>query len=277
MVSELAYAKVNLALEVGELLDDGYHSVRNIMVPIDLYDELTFQIIDKDVVLLDDSNIPYEKNLVYKAAKMFLEAYSIKEGVLITLKKKIPQEAGLAGGSSDAAATLRGLNRLFDLNISLDELASKAIPLGSDVPYCIYNKAAICTGHGTDVKLLKSNYEKCPILLIKPPFGCSTASIYKEYVKTKNNHNKAIENIINGLTENNIDLVIKNMFNDLEEPAFKLNDYLKRLKDTLNLHATNLMSGSGSTLFVLSKDEELLDEISSKMDKFLTVIKTKLL
>ncbi len=277
MIEEKAYAKLNLALEVYKENEEGFHDLKTIMVPIDLFDLLTFNQIDEGIILLDNSNIAYEENIVYKAAKLFLETYNIKKGVLITLEKNIPSEAGLAGGSSDAAATLRGLNRLFNLNISLDELASLSERLGSDVPYCIYSRPAICTGRGTNVKLLDFEIPKWSVLLLKPPFGCSTKEIYKNYEAPLKKKTARINHVLEGLKEDNIELVNKNMFNDLETSAFKLNSSLLKLSESLNQVSKTLMSGSGSTLFILSKDADFLKDIESKHTKYLRTILTKLL
>ena len=158
MIEEKAYAKVNLALEVGDTNEDGYHLVKNVMVPIDLYDTLTFERLDSSIILLDNTNIPYEKNLVYKAAKLFLDTYKINSGVIINLVKNIPSEAGLAGGSSDAACALRGLNKLFNVNASLEELANLGAKLGADVPYPVYSNDCPWTRVGVKVEELDKNY-----------------------------------------------------------------------------------------------------------------------
>lgn len=139
MIQERAYAKINLGLEVGPLRQDGYHEMNTIMVPIDLYDELTFDFKEEEgILLIDNTNINTEDNFVYKAATLFMSELHLEKGIVITLKKNIPSEAGLGGGSADAAATLMGLNRLFRLDMSLAELANMAKKLGSDMPFvCI--------------------------------------------------------------------------------------------------------------------------------------------
>lgn len=277
MIEEKAYAKLNLVLEVYKENEEGFHDLKTIMVPIDLYDSLTFDQIDDGIILLDNSNLAYDENIVYKAAKLFLETYNIKKGVLITLEKNIPTQAGLAGGSSDAAATLRGLNKLFNLNISLEELATLSERLGSDVAYCLYSRPALCTGRGTNVKLLDFDIPKWSVLLLKPPFGCSTKEIYKNYEAPEKKKTARINHVLEGLKEDNLELVNKNMFNDLESSAFKLNSSLSKLSESLNQVSKTLMSGSGSTLFILSKDLDFLKDIELKHTKYLRTILTKLL
>jgi 4-diphosphocytidyl-2-C-methyl-D-erythritol kinase len=277
MVSEYAYAKVNLALYVGDTLPTGYHEVKNIMVPVDLYDSLTFEVLNKEIILLDNTKIDVEKNLVYKAAKLFIDTYNIKSGVLINLDKKIPSEAGLAGGSSDAAATLRGLNRLFNLDKTLDELAQLGAQLGSDVPYCVYQKACLCVGTGTECKLLDVSYDKWPILLVKPPFGCSTKDIYKTFDPNKESLESRIDKVIEALKENDLEKLNQNMFNDLETPAFEIVKELKKIKSIMSESVHTMMSGSGSTLFSISKDVEVLEELKKKLSKYNFVCLTKLL
>ncbi len=277
MITEKAYAKVNLALAVSDTLSDGYHDLKNIMVPIDLYDILTFEEIEDGIILLDNTNLKAIDNIVYKAAKLFLSNYKIKKGVLITLDKHIPQEAGLAGGSADAAATFRGLNKLFNLDIPLFELAELSTNLGSDIAYCVYDKAALCTGRGTNIELLKTKYPKWNILLIKPPFGCSTKKIYELYKNDKTEKDEKINNVIKALEVGDLDLLKENMFNDLETPAFKLRPELAYLSNQYNKEIKCMMSGSGSTLFMISDKEDVLVKIKEKSNEFLQIYLTKLL
>ena len=143
MIKEKAYAKINLALEVMDV-KDGYHMVNNLMIPIDIYDEITFKKSDKIELI----NNPFPDNIILKAANMFIEKYNIKSGVKMELIKNFPSAAGLAGGSSDGAATLRGLNKLFDNVATKEELLDMAASLGSDVPFFIDMKLALCTGRG---------------------------------------------------------------------------------------------------------------------------------
>lgn len=277
MVEEKAYAKINLTLEIGKKREDNYHEIKTIMMPLNLYDELTFEKMESGILLLDNSLIKMEDNFVYKAAKLFLDTYNIKSGVKITLIKKIPSEAGLAGGSADAAATFRGLNELFSLNKSLDELASLISLLGSDMPYCIYNELSLCSGRGEIVKLLKIKYKKYFVLLIKPPFGLSTKAVYNEYKESLEDKSKKHESLIRALKINDIELMRHSMFNDLESPAFLISPELKKIKNHISLNYTVRMSGSGSTLFVISKKKEELLRLKEELNPYYDTILTSFL
>ena len=277
MIVEKAYAKINLALEVFDKGLDGYHDLNNIMVPVDLYDVLTFEKIEEDVILLDNTNYKAKDNIVYKAAKLFLRQYRINKGVLITLDKHIPSQAGLGGGSADAAATFRALNKLFELNRPLEELRDLSVQLGSDIAYCLYEHAALCTGRGTEVKLLNVNYPKWNVLLIKPPFGCSTADIYSNYEKLDCDRSVKLQNVIKTLEIGDLNLLKDNIFNDLEATAFKLKPELEKIKEDFNNKSLCMMSGSGSTLFLLDDNIETLTKIKDEANEYLEIYLTKLL
>ncbi len=269
MIVEKAYAKINLALEVKEKRLDGYHEVTNLMVPVDLYDELTFELIESGIELESDINI--EDNFVYKAAKLFFETYNITKGVKITLKKNIPLQAGLAGGSSDAAACLRGLNRLFETNRSLDELANLSAKLGSDMPFCVYQKLALCTGRGEIVKTLNFHFNEIDCTLIKPNFGFSTKDIFSNYKYEPIDRIQNFDNILKGICCGNNNLIEDNIFNDLQKVSFNISKELKTLYDLLSGSNKVFMSGSGPTLFIFSHNIPNID----KIDKNYKVIYTK--
>lgn len=277
MIEEKAYAKINLTLDINELRNDNYHEIKTLMVPVDLYDTLQFEKLDQGILLLDDTNILMQENFIYKAAKLFLDTYNIKEGVKIILEKRIPKEAGLGGGSADAAATLRGLNKLFELNKPLDELANLAMSLGSDMPFCVYNSLATCTGRGEEVKLHMFKYTKYPILIIKPPYGLKTKEVYDNYVfkfrKTSIKYNA----VIKGLESNDINLINENIYNDLEEAALSLNKDFKDLLESIRKETKCHMSGSGTALFILSEDINYLKEIETKFSRYNKTYLTKLL
>ena len=268
MIEERAYAKINIAMEVNETMSDGYHQVKTIMVPINLYDVLTFEKSENDIVLLDNTDIKKEDNLVYKAAKLFLETYKIEGGVLISLIKNIPSGAGLGGGSADAAACLRGLNQLFELNKPLDELGQLAVSLGADVPFCVYSKPAICTGTGINVELLNIDVPKWGVFLIKPPFGLSTKEVYAKYHYVEADHEENFKNILKGFETNSLKMVIENQFNDLENPAVRVDKSLKNLLTNLKAEANAMMTGSGSCIFVLCKDKNEIMPLFKKYGRY---------
>lgn len=256
MIEEKAYAKINLGLFIGKTRSDLYHDMKSLMVPIDIYDELTFDIIDSGIILVDNTNIKTEDNFVYKAAKLFKEKYNISDGVVIHLNKKVPHEAGLGGGSSDAAATLRGLNRLFNLNKSLDELATLAKELGSDMPFCVYQKPSLCTGRGEVVNVLDLELKETKFLIVKPPYGLSTKDVYQTFDETNiTNHDEELKNLTTFLTTGDLGILKANIFNDLETPAFILKPELKDLKDSLTQKGYIVfMSGSGTALCLFKED-----------------------
>ena len=254
MVIEKAYAKINVALEVKNKID-GYHMVNNIMIPIDLYDELEF--VDNDIYVLNDT---IENNICVKAAKLFINEFKINSGVCIKLNKKIPMAAGLAGGSSDAAAVLRGLNRLFNVNASNEKLKALASSLGSDVPFFIESKAALCTNRGEIINPLNIDIPSIYILLIKPSTGLSTKEVYQNYKYLMEDKRERLDNIIKALKENNVELLKKNIFNDLASSALLLSHDLNLLYNKIKNAGINVyISGSGPTMYLVSptKEEEL--------------------
>lgn len=260
MIFEKAYAKINLALEVGQVVN-GYHEVSNIMVPISLYDDLFFEKYSIDYVECEDD---IEDNLCLKAIKIFKDKFNITEGVHIILKKHIPIMAGLAGGSSDAAATLRGLNRLFDVHASDEELYELACMLGSDVPFFLKSKASLCTGRGEIVKPLGFELPRLSLVLVKPSFGLSTKEIYSKYVFDGINRRVDIENIILGLKNNDLDLLESFIFNDLEKIALNSKSELKVLFEKIEkLSYCPHVSGSGPTIYILDAKAKDLENIKA--------------
>lgn len=253
MITEKAYAKINLGLYVGPVRHDGYHEVKTIMVPIDIYDELSFTEIESGIVLIDNTSYLVEDNLAYKAAKLFINKYKIEQGVRIVLKKKIPSEAGLGGGSSDAAAVLRGLNRLFGVGANDQELATLASELGSDVPYMVYSKLCKCEGRGEIATLLPDKYPNYKICIIKPPYGLSTKKVYDEYVFERGQtHNQDFEDLYNSFINEDIAGIGENLFNDLEKPACVLCPQLKELIDKIKeMGFICGMCGSGTAIFAM--------------------------
>ena len=175
-----AYAKVNLALDVLRRRMDGYHDVRMIMQTIDLYDDLSITK-TKEPEISITSNLKFlpvdENNLIYKAAKLFFDTYGISEGIAVDLKKHIPVAAGMAGGSTDAAAVLYSMNELFQTKLTLSQLMELGVKIGADVPYCLMQGTALAEGIGEKLTELPSMIE-CPILAAKPAIHVSTAFVY---------------------------------------------------------------------------------------------------
>lgn len=269
MIYEKAYAKINLALEVGEVID-GFHQVNNLMIPINLYDELFFQ---KSADLKLDSETDIEDNICLRAAKLFIEHFHIEGGASIILNKNIPIMAGLAGGSSDAAATLRGLNRLYEVNASFNELYDLACELGSDVPFFLYNKLALCTGRGEVIKPLELSVPSIPFLLVKPGFGLSTKEIYQNYIPTGQARTSQINRLIEALKSQDMDQLDDLIFNDLEEVALSVEPELKKLFTKIDaLSYKPHISGSGPSIFILNAraiDLEYIKELDDTLALYL--------
>lgn len=254
MICEKAYAKLNLTLSVLGEREDGFHNLKTLMVPVvDLYDELYFKEHDSNDFIIENCEIV--NNSIIKAARLFQKKYNTK-GAVIRLVKRIPIEGGLAGGSADSSATLRGLSRLFNLNIPLKELEELAKELGSDNVYCLYNKAAVCTGRGEVVEFLDFDFE-FEATLLKPRFGLLTKEVFG-HLRVKEFHANQLEIILELLKNHKYEFLNEYLYNDLKEPAMILAPELRNIYESLlsNGVITHL-TGSGSTLFAVEKDIDL--------------------
>ena len=273
-----AYAKINIALDVVGKREDGYHLLRMIMQAIDLYDTIEIEKNDSEIKI--DCNKHYvptdERNLAYKAAKLFKETYSINDGVDIKITKNIPVSAGLAGGSTDAAGVLKLMNKLFNINADDEELKSLGLKLGADVPYCINGGTALCEGIGEKITQLKEFKDKI-LVLIKPPFGVSTKEVYKAFDLTKVIFHPQIEELIQRMEDDDIYFVANNMKNLLENVTLRRHRSIINIKEEVKLNGAigTLMSGSGPTVFAFFDDmlkaQICYDEMKKKYkDVFIT-------
>lgn len=252
-----AHAKINLSLDVIGKRKDGYHLLKTIMQTIDLYDIITINEIEKGIKLY--CNKPYipsdNRNLAYKAAQLFIDKYGIKSGVQIDVRKYIPVSAGLAGGSSDAAAVLRAMRDKYRPKVSNEELKEIALKIGTDVVYCIEGGTALCEGIGEKVTPIKS-FKNHILLIIKPPFGVSSKDTYNNLDINKINKHPDIRVLLNAIQENDIIKLCENMKNVLENVTLKKHYILRQIKkEAYNLGAIgSLMSGSGSAMFAFFDD-----------------------
>ena len=256
-----APAKINLSLKILGRRPDGFHDIETFIAPISLCDELK---IDKNKAVegvefsCDDSSVPTgDENLVVRAAQAFFEAAKLKASVSIELKKKIPHGAGLGGGSSDAASTLLALNKLFETNLPREALAELGETIGSDVPFFIFESAAMCRGRGELVAPEKLK-EKMSILLLKPEFGVATAWAYQRWQDSRE-----IPGISYALQEFNG----HRFANDLERPVFEKFVFLAQTKTWLRNQpevGVALMSGSGSTVFAVMRPNVDLDLVAKR-------------
>lgn len=258
-IYEKAPAKINLCLDVRYKRDDGYHEVEMIMTMIDLADRIEMTHLDRDAIVITSQAgyIPLnENNLAFRAAQLLKENYQIKRGVYIHLDKKIPVAAGLAGGSSDAAATLRGLNRLWDLNLSPQELQQLGAELGSDVPFCIMGGTALATGRGEVLQTIPSP-PQCWVVLAKPPIRVSTADVYGKFEQQNVHHRPNMKGMLQSLEQKNLSGVCASLGNVLESVTLPMYPEVERIKQLMyRLGAEGaLMSGSGPTVFGLVSKE----------------------
>lgn len=268
---EKAPAKINLSLDVLGKRDDGYHEVEMIMTTIDLSDRIELYPIERDCinVSLESRYVPNdERNLAFKAASAFKSLYNISDGVHIKIEKNIPVSAGLGGGSSDAAAVLRGLNRLWSLNLPIEELAALGASIGSDVPFCVHNTTAIAKGRGEQIEKLATP-PSCWVILAKPDIGVSTRTIFQR-LNTKAIIHPNTSEIIDALDNKDFRKMCNNMGNVLEDVTLKLHPEVQRIKEIMK-HAGAvgvLMSGSGPTIYGLVEQENKAQSIYNGLRGF---------
>lgn len=275
---EKAYAKVNITLDVVGKREDGYHLLKMIMQNIDIYDVITIEKIESGIEIT--CNKPYvptdERNLAYKAAKLFKYTFNITSGVSINIKKNIPVAAGLAGGSTDCAAVLKIMNKLFQVNADNEKLMELGVKLGADVPYCINGGTALCEGIGEILTPLKP-FKNHIIVLVKPPFGVSTKDVYKNFDLGRVKNHPETDKVITYMNEDNLYEVAKNMKNLLENVTLKKHKVISSIKSEMeSLGAIKaMMSGSGPTVFAffddMMKAQRCYDEMKKKYnDTFIT-------
>ena len=275
MLKELARAKVNLTLDILGVRADGYHEVSLIMQTIELADEVELKKISGGVELRMDAtgiiggeNIPNdEKNLAWRAAAEFQKFFGKDLGVAIELVKKIPAAAGLAGGSSDAAAVIRGMNRLYELNLTDDELCAIGERVGSDVPFCIIGGTCLAEGRGEILTRL-APIKKFSVVLAKPDGEISTAWAYKTYDANPATIHPPTQVIIKQLACGDYDAAFKNLSNVLEGVALKKIPAIAECKKKFLSAGASvaLMSGSGPTVFALTDDESTAKKIAAQVD-----------
>ena len=266
-----APAKINLTLDVLYKRPDNYHEVEMIMTTVDLADRIGLESRKDGLIKINSANsfIPDDhRNLAYQAAQLVKELYQIKDGVTITIEKEVPIAAGLAGGSSDAAATLKGLNELWALNLSLDTLAELGAKIGSDVAFCIYGGTALATGRGELIQQLPSP-PTCWVVLAKPKVGVSTAQVYGGLNIDEVNHPNT-KQMIKAIENNDYELMCKSLGNVLESVTFKLHPEVVSIKEHMKRFGADavLMSGSGPTVFGLVDNESRLPRIYNGLRGF---------
>ncbi|MFQ9310960.1 MAG: 4-(cytidine 5'-diphospho)-2-C-methyl-D-erythritol kinase [Paraclostridium sordellii] len=254
-------AKINLSIDVLGKRQDGYHIVEMIMQTIDLYDNLKITQIEEDSIKIksNSQDIPLNQdNIVYKAANILKEKFNIKKGIEISIQKNIPVAAGMAGGSSNAAAVLVGLNRIWDLGLNQLELKDIALQLGADVPFCITGGSALAQGIGEELTDIKGLNENIHILICKPNIFVSTKEVYQSLDMNEIKKRPDNQKLIDALQVNDVKYVSENMVNVLEEVTSSKYNEINQIERIImdNKALGSMMSGSGPTVFGLFDNKE---------------------
>ena len=264
-----AFAKINLGLDVLGKREDGYHEVRMIMQTIRMYDQLDMRkSVEPGIHLTTNKKyIPVdENNLVWRAAKLMMDTCGIMEGVSIHLHKVIPEAAGMAGGSSDAAATLVGMNRLFHCGLSKEKLMELGVQIGADVPYCVLRGTALAEGIGEKLTVLPPMPD-CWILIGKPGISVSTKYVYTTLDLNTDTVHPDIDGMKKALEDGNLYGITERMGNVLQDVTIPAYPEVERIKEQMKtLGAVNaMMSGSGPTVFGIFDNEEKAQEACQKL------------
>lgn len=259
-ITKNAYAKINLALDVLRRRPDGYHDVKMVMQTVDICDTLTFTAKeDAEIVLkIDNSELSAGKdNLICRAAERLFAESGVNKGVEILLTKRIPIAAGMAGGSTDAAATLHGLNELFELGYSLEELQKIGVELGADIPYCLMGGTALSEGIGEVLTRLPSP-PQCSLVVAKPDINVSTKFVYENLHAEKLTYHPDIDGMIEAVRTGSLNRVADKLGNVLETVTVKEYPVIDEIKEFMKGEGAEnaLMSGSGPTVFGIFTNEE---------------------
>lgn len=266
-----AYAKVNLGLDVLRKREDGYHDVRMIMQSVKLFDQITLQK-NRDGMIHLTNSLPFlptdERNLVYRAIELMRKTYDITDGVTAHVTKHIPVAAGMAGGSTDAAAAFVGMNQLFNLHIGQKELMELAVKVGADIPFCIMRGTALSEGIGEILTPLPPIPE-CWFLIVKPSFSMSTKFVYEHIHLDETTEHPDIDGMIKALKDQDLSGITSRMGNVLEQVTQTHYPYIGEIKKTmLQMGARGaLMSGSGSTVFGIYTDHSSAAKAASHFRK----------
>ena len=255
-----ALAKINLGLDVTGKREDGYHEVRMVMQTIHLYDRLVIRR-TKEPGIRIKSNLSFlpvnETNLVHRAAARVMDEFHITEGVSVELMKRIPVAAGMAGGSTDGAAMLYGMNLMFELGLSRRELMTRGLKLGADVPYCLMRGTALAEGIGEELTALPPMI-KCPVLIAKPSVSVSTKSVYQKLKLDEHTVHPDIDALVSGIRNQDLGEVCAHMGNLLESVTIPNHPVIERIKKRMLESGARIamMSGSGPTVFGLFDREQ---------------------
>lgn len=268
-IYQKAYAKVNIGLDVLRRRTDGYHEVRMIMQTVDIFDELIIEKREQAGIELqtDNSKLPLDgNNLVCKAAELLFRERNITEGVKITLTKRIPIAAGMAGGSSDAAAAMRGLNELFEMGYSISQLQQLGVTLGADIPYCIAGGTMLSEGIGEILTPLPAP-PACHLVVAKPDIDVSTGFVYGNLHADSLDYHPDIDGMIEALKNGSMKGIADRLGNVLETVTVKEYPVIDRIKETLRAEGAEnaLMSGSGPTVFGIFGQKETAEAAAAEV------------
>lgn len=271
MLTVKAYAKINLFLDIEGIRNDGFHNIVSYMQTVSLCDTLTLEKTDQGIDVVGNSGVAPESDLCYKAARAFFEKYKTRGGVRITVEKRIPMQGGLGGGSADAAAVLRGLARLYNVNVTNEELALLGGTLGSDIPFCTVGGSKLAYGRGEILKDAPKLWEDLGIVIIAGKSGASTPSqfaaldrMYGNF-KERRNSDSALTRLCSAIERADAPDVCRNMYNIFEDTAAFDREAVEYLKELGALGG--MMTGSGSSAFCIFENYELAARASEKLNK----------
>ncbi|GBD70053.1 4-(cytidine 5'-diphospho)-2-C-methyl-D-erythritol kinase [Tetragenococcus halophilus] len=270
-IIEKAPAKINLGLDVLYKREDNYHELEMVMSSVDLADHLSFEPLREDQIVIESNKafLPSDqRNNVYQAAAIIKKRYGIVEGIKITIKKNIPVAAGLGGGSTDCAATLRGLNRLWKLELSMEEMIDIGMHVGTDVPYCLYGTTSFIAGKGEIVNVLKP-MSPCWVILVKPQLSVSTRKIFQQVDMTQITHPNMKE-LASAILRQDYSDMLYYMGNSLEDVTIPKHPIIQQIKSRMMKFGADiaLMSGSGPTVFALCQKQSRAKRIVNGVKGF---------
>ena len=268
MITEKAFAKINLTLSVGEKRKDGYHDIDSVMHSISLHDKITLEKSGEISLSVTKGSAPSgQENLMWKAAELFFAETGISGGVRMELEKHIPAQAGLGGGSSDAAAVLRGLNRLMKTGLSAEELSDMGKQIGADVPFCITGGCCRCRGIGE--KLTKvSGWNGLPLVIVRPSVAVETGKAYAVLDRAEKQTGNKTDACIRALEEKDRKKLAESLSNDFEKALFAEEPVLEETSRRLALFSRPLlMTGSGSAFFVIAESRADRKRLAEEIKK----------
>lgn len=253
-----ARGKVNLTLNILNKREDGYHNLKSVFQKINLYDEIWIEKTDNNSFELDSNiqNVKLKDNIIYKAYILLKEEFPSIKGIKVKLNKKIPMQAGLAGGSTDCASFILGINKLFNLNMSKEKIELISAKLGADVVPCLYNRALKAQGIGEIVEEINTNF-KYYFVIIKPQVAFSTKEMYEKIDNQKVKSLNTTDNMVVALENNNLNAISLNLYNSFEQVIQDSKEISKSKEDLIKNGAINcLMCGSGSCVFGIFENKE---------------------